>query len=171
MTKEEYDELSDILINNPFQIRPRLKEFMRKAVVGEVAEKQKVYRTNKQNAALHKYLGDLANALEESGIDQKMFIDKLKGWTIPITPEFLKEIWKIKQEKMFMHESTTKLTTSEINRIYDVINKFTSQEFGVSEAFPSMEAILIKSEQEKPYVYPEYPGEPNFEPNFEPKIL
>lgn len=162
MKQKELDELNTILTDNPFQIRPKLKEFVKKAVIDGTEEPQKIYRTTQQNKALHKYLGDLSNALEEAGIDQAMFIEKLNGWTIPITPEFLKLIWKIKQEKMFQHESTTKLTTSEINRIYDVINKFTSQEFGVSEAFPSMEQILIKSEQEKPYEYPEYKGPPDF---------
>ena len=120
-------------------------------------EKKKVYRSNKQNRALHKYLADLSAALNEAGVGTKVFLEKLSFYDdIPLTPELLKLVWKTKQEKMFQHESTTQLTTSEINRLYDVVNKFTSQEFGVSEAFPSMESILIKSESEQGYKYPDY---------------
>lgn len=100
-------------------------------------------RTNQQNKALWKYLTDLANALNESGIDQKMFIEHLKGWELPITKEFLHLIWKMKQEKMFLTTSTTQLKTDQVSQVYESVNKFTSTEFGVAEPFPSMEEILI----------------------------
>lgn len=101
-------------------------------------------RTSQQNRALHKYLSDLANALNEAGVDQKMFIDHLKGWEIPLTPEFLKMIWKMKQEKMFLTNSTKDLRTEQVSKVYDEINRFTSQEFGVHEPFPSIEEIMLK---------------------------
>jgi len=104
---------------------------------------EKETRTLAQNRALHKYLTDLANALNESGIDQKMFIDHLKGWEIPITMEFLKMIWKMKQEKMFLTNSTTQMKTDQVSQVYDAVNKFTYQEFGVSEPFPSIEQIML----------------------------
>lgn len=101
-------------------------------------------RTDNQNRALWKYLTDLSNALNEAGVDQKMFIDHLKGWEVPITKEFLHLIWKMKQEKMFLTNSTTKLKTDQVSQVYDAVNKFTSQEFGVAEPFPSIEEIILK---------------------------
>lgn len=106
-------------------------------------KEEKPQRTSQQNKALWKYLTDLSNALNESGIDQKMFIDKLKGWEVPITKEFLHLIWKMKQEKMFLTKSTTEMKTDQVTQVYESINKFTSQEFGVAEPFPSIEVLML----------------------------
>ncbi len=80
---------------------------------------------------------ELANALNEAGIDQKLFIDHLKGWEVPITKEFLHQIWLMKQGKMGMGDSTSKLTSDQVTQVYDAINMFTSTEFGVGMQFPS----------------------------------
>lgn len=98
-------------------------------------------RTLAQNRALHKYFTDLANELTNAGVDQKLFIDHLKGWEVPITADFLKLIWKIKQEKMFGTNSTTKLQTHQVTEVYETVNKFVGQVFGVHTAFPSLEEI------------------------------
>jgi hypothetical protein len=108
-------------------------------------------RTNQQNKALWKYLTDLANELNQAGVDQKLFIDHLKGWEIPITKEFLHEIWVLKQEKMFMTKSTTKLETNQVSQVYDAINMFTSTQFGVTTPFPSIESLLLMKVYEKNY--------------------
>ena len=44
----------------------------------------------------------------------------------------------MKQEKMGMGDSTTKLTTDQVSQVYDTVNNFTSTEFGVGNAFPSI---------------------------------
>ena len=93
--------------------------------------------SSQQHKALFQYLGDLASELNQAGVDQKMFIDHLKGWEIPITKEFLHQIWKMKQGKMGMGDSTTQLTTAQVSQVYDTINLFTSIEFGVASPFPS----------------------------------
>jgi hypothetical protein len=104
-------------------------------------EKEIRLRTDHQHRALFKYLGDLANELNQAGVDQRMFIEHLNGWEIPITKEFLHHIWKMKQERMFLTDSTKKLTTDQVSQVYDVVNKFVSQEFGIECAFPSEEVI------------------------------
>ena len=104
-------------------------------------------RTIKQNNALHKYLSDLSAELNAAGVDQKMFIEHLQGWEIPITKEFLHQIWKLKQDKMGMGDSTTKLDTDQVSQVYDTINLFTSIEFGVSNPFPSMEDLLRMTDE------------------------
>jgi hypothetical protein len=105
-------------------------------------------RTDTQHRALFKYLGDLANALNEAGVDQKMFIDHLKGWELPITKEFLHHIWKLKQEKMFTTNSTKDLEVSQVSQVYDVVNKFVSQEFGIECAFPTAQELQEMQQQD-----------------------
>lgn len=89
-------------------------------------------RTENQKGSMFQYFQDLANALNEAGVDQKMFIDHLKGWEIPITKEFLHYIWKLKQKKMFLTDSTKRLKKDQVSQVYDAINMFTSTQFGVS---------------------------------------
>ena len=101
-------------------------------------------RTVNQNSALHLYFTQLANELTAHGIGQEMFIEKLQGWSIPITPEFLKEIWKIKQKKMYGTSSTRFMTTAQVDKVYEQINHFTSQMFHINQAFPSIETLEEK---------------------------
>lgn len=104
-------------------------------------------RTLKQNNALHKYFQELADALNEAGVDQAMFIDKLDGLEVPITKEFIHQIWKLTQEQMGMENSTTKLTTSQVSQVYDTINRFTANEWGLSTPFPSLEELSEKADE------------------------
>lgn len=108
---------------------------------------QEKKRTIQQNKALHKYFTDLAQALTEHGVDQKLFIEKLQGWSVPITADFLKQIWKLKQQKMYGTNTTTKLTTTQVDEVYDTVNQFTAQEFGVSCAFPSIAELQAKYQE------------------------
>lgn len=96
-------------------------------------------RSLQQNKSCHKYFTELADALNEAGVDQRLFIDHLKGWEVPITADFIKHIWKLKQQKMFLTDSTTKMTTDQVSKVYDQINMFVGQEFGVHTPFPSSE--------------------------------
>lgn len=115
------------------------KPYARCSLCGrDLAEPVKKPRTNQQNRALFKYFKELADDLNGAGVDQKMFIDHLKGWEIPITKEFLHEIWKIKQAKMFPGQtSTTQMETNQVTQVYDAVNHFTGQTFGVSRLFPN----------------------------------
>jgi hypothetical protein len=101
-------------------------------------------RTQTQNKALHKYFTQLANELDAHGIDQKMLLDKLQGYSVPITKDFLKDVWKAVQKRMYQKESTTELSTSQVSEVYETVNRFTAQEFGVHTAFPSNEEIMLK---------------------------
>lgn len=109
-----------------------------------------ITRSKQQNKALWKYLTDLSNELNQAGVDQKLFIEHLNGWEIPITKEFLHQIWKLKQEKMGMGDSTTKLNTDQVSQVYDAVNMFTSTEFGVGQAFPSIEDLLLYNDDTMP---------------------
>lgn len=103
-------------------------------------------RTNKQNSALHLLYTIISSQLNEMGVEFKYF--GLKGQVISIrhTPDLVKEhVWRPIQKALFNIESTTKINTSQINEIVDVLGKFFSEK-GVVIQFPSKEQIegLVK---------------------------
>jgi len=61
------------------------------------------------------------------------------------TPESVKEyLWRATQKVMLTKESTTELTTDEITKVYEVINRFMAENHGVSVPFPSIEELMLK---------------------------
>jgi len=115
-----------------------LKDNKKQCELKEVKKK----RSLNQNNALHLYFEHLSNALNDLGIT---FVWRgLKGNDMEIryTAELVKaHIWKPIQETLFKKESTTKLTTQEMNEIITVLNKFFSER-GVYIAFPSIESLI-----------------------------
>ena len=100
-------------------------------------------RTLSQNAALHKYFELLANALNDAGYDV--------GTTIKVPVDFTKDTVKEYMAKPIMtalhpdKESTTELTTVEVNEIYEHLNRLTAEKFGIGIPFPSYEEQRIES--------------------------
>ncbi len=104
-------------------------------------EKEKKPRTTKQNASLHEYFGLLAEKFNDGGLDQKKVLAKIKeGVDIPWSKESIKQsLWHPMQQAIIGEQSTTKLTTAQVNQVYEILNKWTAQTFGVSVEFPSNE--------------------------------
>jgi hypothetical protein len=96
-------------------------------------------RTLKQNNSLHKYFELVSDALNEKGLDFTQIFKNTVA--IMITPAIVKEcMWKPIQKSMFKKESTTKLNKKEeIDKIYDVMNKFLSEKFEIYIEFPNKE--------------------------------
>lgn len=95
-------------------------------------------RTLQQNKALHKYFELLAKELNSAGYDMRRTLKP--GVDIPWTPDNVKEfLWRPIQEAYINKHSTTELTTKEIDRVYDVINKHLGETTGVTVEFPSRE--------------------------------
>ena len=46
-------------------------------------------------------------------------------------------IWRKVQKLQFDIESTAKLDTEQVGKIFEIINRYTAQTFGVSVVFPS----------------------------------
>ena len=57
-------------------------------------------------------------------------------------------IWKPIQITLFKKESTTELTTSEINEVISVLSKFFSER-GVYIPFPSIQSLIDRYEETK----------------------
>jgi len=92
-------------------------------------------RTEKQNRALHKFFTQLAEVLNDAGLDQRTVLKP--NIQIPWSPESIKEnLWRPVQEVYLGKRSTTELDTKDINAIYDIINRHLGERFGVFVDFP-----------------------------------
>lgn len=95
-------------------------------------------RTLKQNNSLHLYFTLLADELNSSGQDMRKFLKPEVD--IPWSPTTIKEfIWKPIQESMLLKKSTTELTTDEVSKVYEVLNRYLGDKRGVHVPFPCVE--------------------------------
>lgn len=102
-------------------------------------------RTLKQNKSLHKYFSLLAEELNNAGLDMKHVLTV----DIPWTPENIKEwIWKPVQKAQLVKESTTELTTAEVNKVYETVNRLMGDKFGIHVPFPSDEESMLQNLEE-----------------------
>lgn len=95
-------------------------------------------RTNQQNKALHKYLELVAEELDRNGHSMQDVLSHAKNVEIRPTKNALKEvIWRPIQQVMFNKGSTTELSTGEVDRVYEVMNKWLGENFAIHIPFPS----------------------------------
>ena len=73
-------------------------------------------RTTQQNKALHKLFNDISNYCVETGIDQKALVDQLESYSVPTSPQAIKEIWRTIQVTLTGKQSTKDLTRKEIDQ-------------------------------------------------------
>ena len=94
-------------------------------------------RTLKQNRALHLYLTNLANALDDAGIDLRHAIQ------VPIRPtmENIKEnMWKAIQMALYPEiESSKELSTKQMTEVYENLNRAVATRYGVHVSWPERE--------------------------------
>jgi hypothetical protein len=99
-------------------------------------------RTLLQNKSLHLAFKQIADTLNESGIDFANFplvID------VPWNALLVKEaLWKPIQTALTGRTSTTALNTNEINEIFKVIAKGVSEITHQDIVFPSIESLMEK---------------------------
>lgn len=70
---------------------------------------------------------------------------------MPWTPELVKEaLWRTVQMAMFSKQSTTELSTKDIDKIYDVINRAVAERTNgnIHIPWPSEEQMLARLEQD-----------------------
>ena len=103
-------------------------------------------RTEHQNAALHLWFRMVAQAMDEKHIDMQALM-KAKKVSVPVTESVVKEIiWQPIQEAMLGEKSTTKLSTSEVSQVFDVLNRHFAENFdGLHVPFPSYNEQLTES--------------------------
>lgn len=92
-------------------------------------------RTLSQNAAMHKFFQMLSDDLTNAGLDMQKTLKP--GVSIPWTPEMTKLLlWKPIQDAMYSKDSTTSLTTKEVNAVYEVLIRHLAEKFNITTPFP-----------------------------------
>jgi hypothetical protein len=123
-------------------------------------------RSLQQNSALHVYLTLVADELDKRGFTMQDVVKAIRRAEIRPTKEAMKSVvWKPLQFAIYRKESTTKLKKSEVDRVYETMNKWLGKEFdGIHVPWPSREnkpTTLANIEAAKKLPdYPEYEGEP-----------
>ena len=98
----------------------------------------KFKRTLTQNAAMHLYFRELAEAFNSAGLDVEEALSN--PIDLPWSEVLVKElIWHKVQRSVCDVESTAKLDTAQVGEIYEIINRFTAQKFGIHVMFPNEE--------------------------------
>ena len=109
----------------------------------ELSEIKKT-RSNLQNAALHQFFVIISNEINNVGLEFNY--EGLKGdvFGVMYTPEIVKNfIWRPIQITLFNTQSTKLLTTSQINKISDVLIKYFGEK-GIKIVFPDFKTKLDK---------------------------
>jgi len=102
-------------------------------------------RTESQNKALHLYFTQLAELLNDSGLDMKKTLKP--GIDIPWSSKSIKEfLFRPIMKSQLQKDSTTELTTKEIDQVVDVINRHLGEKFGITLGFPGLDSLLFKKE-------------------------
>jgi hypothetical protein len=104
-------------------------------------EKEEKKRTMRQNKALHLMFTMLADNLNEHGFDMKKTLKN--DVDIPWSGESVKEfLWRPVQKAQLQKQSTTELTTKEIDAVFDTLNRHLGSVTGITVMFPSVEEII-----------------------------
>lgn len=108
-------------------------------------------RTDQQRKAIEVYCAALARAFNDAGLDARAVLAKMRdGVEIPWSQERVKDlIWREIQLAILKKKSTTKLSPVEVSKVYEVVNRFTAQRFGLSMAFPSRWGDGVSDAQQK----------------------
>lgn len=105
--------------------------------------KEAKLRTELQNRSLHKYYSLLAEALNDGGFEMQKVIRQ--SVEIPWTGTTVKEIlWRPLQKAYKLEHSTTRLKTTDIDKIYDLLNKTIGERTGIYVPWPCMDNMLIE---------------------------
>ena len=103
-------------------------------------------RTTQQNKALHLYFDHLAKELNDSGYDIKKTLRN--DVDVPWSPVTIKElIFRPIMKAQLGKDSTTKLTTKEIDLVINTLTRHLGEKLGIQVNFPSMESLLWEANE------------------------
>lgn len=107
----------------------------------EISWKTGKQRTDQQRKAIEVYCRNVAFVLNDGGLDQRKVLSAMRdGVEIPWRQESVKDsLWREVQKAVIGKESSAKLERPEVSKVYDVLNKWLSETFGVSVPFPERE--------------------------------
>ncbi len=92
-------------------------------------------RTQQQNKCLHSYLSQIADQMNDAGIDFKMTVQLPVSFTMENMKEYM---FKPIMRGMYPDiDSTSELTTKQLQLVYERFNAAISTRFGVGGDFPN----------------------------------
>jgi hypothetical protein len=107
-------------------------------------------RTSTQNRAMHLYFNHLAEELNNCGLDMRRTLKP--GIDIPWSGKTVKEyLWRPVMQSQLGIESTTMLTTKDIDKVFETLTRHLGMKFGLIVDFPSIETQInkLRTEEEK----------------------
>ena len=95
-------------------------------------------RTNLQNRSLHMYFKLLAIAFKESNVTMPDLIElPFVEIDLSIDEDLIKKkLWKPIQKALIDEESTAKAKRRDYTEVYDTLNRYTSDRFGIHVPWP-----------------------------------
>lgn len=103
-------------------------------------ENDKTQRTIQQNKSLWKFYELLATELNEAGLDQRKVLKE--SIQIPWSKQSIHDfLWIPIQEAVLKTDSTTDLSTKDIDEVYNTLNRHLGEKFSVHVPFPSESEI------------------------------
>jgi hypothetical protein len=92
-------------------------------------------RTTSQNNAIHKWFSLIANEARNNGETAGMLLKRPAE--LPITETMLKDCYKQIAMRMYEKDSTTKLSTIEMQAVNSVFERVIAERLNISIPFPS----------------------------------
>ena len=103
----------------------------------EISLLTKNKRTLQQNAALHLYCKQVADTLNDAGLEISVMLPNVD---IPWRKESVKELlWRTIQKATLDKQSTADLSKEEVSKVYEVMNRYLAQHKIPYIPFPSYE--------------------------------
>lgn len=107
-------------------------------------------RTTLQNASLHKWATLMADSMNDAGYDQRVVMEQFKeGFSVPWSMEAVKNIYRTVAHAMYDVESTAELSTTQLQRVYEVVDARLSEITGIRHEWPSEESMSEQQRQVK----------------------
>ncbi len=104
-------------------------------------DKKEKQRTLKQNNALWKLFSLMAEKLNGSGYDMRKALEP--SVDIPWNKQSIHDyIWLPIQQAQLKKNSTTDLTTKDIDLVFETILRHFGEKFGLEISFPSIEQLI-----------------------------
>ena len=134
MNKKDLQRLDHILSQPRFSHSKLLELWRAEAKVTE--DEPKGTRSSQQNRALHMWLSQVADALNEAGMPMQKVLTVDIEWNQDSVKEYL---WRTVQKSLLKKDSTTQLSKLEVTRVYEALNRLLGEKWGIHIPFPSQE--------------------------------
>lgn len=105
-------------------------------------------RTSLQNRSAHLWHTQVAEAFNEAGLDIKMVLSKdlEHPWNGILVKEL---IWRKAQTSMYGKRSSKQLTTKEQTEVFEVINRYIGEEFGIHVPWPCIDTLIEQQNEDQ----------------------